>query len=80
MRDPSLLAGRSTQSRSLQVNAFETERLRDDHRRLDEGIERRLRRRWTDPTELQQLKKRKLALKDRLHRASRLDRLATQAA
>ncbi|MEZ5931974.1 MAG: YdcH family protein [Alphaproteobacteria bacterium] len=58
------------------MNAFERERLRDDHRRLDEEIARRLRRPWTDPTELQQLKKQKLAIKDRLHRSVSLDRSA----
>ena len=62
------------------MNAFERERLQDDHRRLDDEIERLLRWRWTDPYELQQLKKQKLAIKDRLHRIVSLDQSAEQAA
>ena len=62
------------------MNAFESKRLQDDHRRLDEEIARRLQRRWTDPIELQQLKKQKLALKDRLHHITRLEQTAKQAA
>ncbi|MEM7044883.1 MAG: YdcH family protein [Pseudomonadota bacterium] len=51
------------------MNVLIRERLEADHRRLDEAIERMLQRRWADPYELQQMKKQKLAIKDRLHRA-----------
>ena len=62
------------------MNAIMQRRLEDDHKRLDEEIERMLRRRWTDAFELQQLKKQKLAIKDRLHRMTQSDQLVTEAA
>ncbi len=62
------------------MNAVMRERLEDDHRRLDEEIERMLGRRWADPHELQQLKKQKLAIKDRLHRQAPIDQVVTKAA
>jgi uncharacterized protein YdcH (DUF465 family) len=64
----------------MAVNALLRERLEDEHRRLDEEIERMLRWRWTAPCELQQLKKQKLAIKDRLHRIAFTDRSVTEAA
>ncbi|NJO36600.1 MAG: YdcH family protein [Rhizobiales bacterium] len=62
------------------MNVFERKRLQDDHRRLDQEIAQRLQRRWTDPIELQQLKKQKLAIKDLLHRVACLDPSAPQSA
>lgn len=62
------------------MDDFEKKRLHDDHRRLDHEIAQSLQSRWTDPIELQQLKKQKLAIKDRLHQITRLDQSAIQAA
>ncbi|NJO37113.1 MAG: YdcH family protein [Rhizobiales bacterium] len=47
---------------------------------MDEEIERMQQRPWANPHELQQLKKRKLAIRDRLHRIAPADRLVTEAA
>ncbi len=62
------------------MNAVLRERLKDDHRRVAEEIDRLLLRRWIDPDELQRLKKQKLAIKDRLHRIGSVGRLETEAA
>ncbi len=62
------------------MNAVMQKRLVDDHRRLDEEIDRMLQRRWADPYKIQQLKKQKLAIKDRLHCLASDDQMATEAA
>lgn len=50
------------------MNPSERQRLQRDHRHLDEEIQLVMEQGWADPIELRQLKKRKLAIKDRLHR------------
>jgi hypothetical protein len=42
-------------------------RLLEIHQRLDETLQRELRRRWPDPLKVVQLKKLKLRVKDRLY-------------
>ncbi len=49
------------------MNLLERQRLLNDHRHLDEEIQRVMKSPRTDPMILQRLKKQKLAIKDRLH-------------
>jgi hypothetical protein len=48
------------------------DRLLSGHRKMDEEIRRELKNRTPDPLRLLHLKKRKLAVKDRIHRLSGL--------
>lgn len=57
------------------MNAF-TYRLSVVHRRLDEEIRAELKRRFPDSIRLLRLKKLKLAVKDRLHRKLRQQRVS----
>jgi hypothetical protein len=47
---------------------MERQRLQRDHRHLDEEIQALMERPHADPMTIQELKKQKLAIKDRLHR------------
>ncbi|MGI9433510.1 MAG: DUF465 domain-containing protein [Geminicoccaceae bacterium] len=55
-------------------------RLQLNHRRLDEELQREVKQRWVDPQRIQLLKKRKLAIKDRLHQITRHEADATRVA
>jgi hypothetical protein len=50
------------------VQHLERQRLQRDHRHLDEEIQALMERPHADPMTIQELKKQKLAIKDRLHR------------
>ena len=62
------------------MNQVERQRLQRDHRYLDEEIQRILNRPHVDGTTVQQLKKQKLAIKDRLHRIASVDQRIDDAA
>jgi uncharacterized protein YdcH (DUF465 family) len=51
-------------------------RLLEIHQRLDDTLQRELRRRWADPLKIVQLKKLKLRVKDRLYGLTPLATLA----
>lgn len=55
-------------------------RLQRDHRHLDEEIKRIMGRAHADPMTIQQLKKQKLAIKDRLHRITAVQNVVEDAA
>jgi hypothetical protein len=79
LRGPARLVASPILGGARFMNALERRRLQETHRRLNDEIARRLRGRWADPLELQRLKKKKLAIKDWLHRIAS-DHKATQAA
>ena len=62
------------------MNHLERERLQRDHRHLDEKIQRIVGRPDIDPMTIKQLKKQKLAIKDRLHRIVPTERQVDDAA
>lgn len=62
------------------MNSLERERLQRDHRTLDKEIEHAMAANWADYHKIQQLKKQKLAIKDRLYRIAHHDIQAADAA
>ena len=59
---------------------LEMQRLQRDHRHLDEEIQLLMERPHADPMMIQELKKQKLAIKDRLHRIAPVDHRVEDAA
>jgi hypothetical protein len=62
------------------VQHLERQRLQRDHRHLDEEIQALMARPHADPMTIQELKKQKLAIKDRLHRIAPVDQRVDDAA
>lgn len=62
------------------MNHVERQRLQRDHRHLDEEIQRIMLRPHADPTMVRQLKKQKLAIKDRLHHIASVEQRVENAA
>ena len=60
------------------MNLLERRRLQRDHRHLDEEIQEIISRPHADPMTIQQLKKQKLAIKDRLHRIAAAEHLGAE--
>lgn len=50
------------------------QRLQLNQCHLDEELEREMKQQWVDPLRIQQLKKQRLAIKDRLHQITRHER------
>ncbi|MEM8951343.1 MAG: YdcH family protein [Pseudomonadota bacterium] len=62
------------------MDLLERQRLQRDHRHLDEQIKQIMDRPHADPMTIKQLKKQKLALKDRLYRVVPFEREGQNAA
>lgn len=62
------------------MNQFERRRLERDHRQLDQEIKEAVAHPHADPMAILHLKKRKLAIKDRLHRITTIQNSVQHAA